>query len=135
MWVRKHQGGNDWAGSAFSGPPWSFHESLLSGTLPGRGAMALLFYRFLDLTHSTEPFKHVSLHVPRNLPERAVASRGNHIPPRLLSEISLQPDATAGWSSQSPGDSSKASPAAQCQGKTRPHARMRLSSIPALGAE
>lgn len=52
MWVRKHQGGNDWAGSAFSGPPWSFHESLLSGTLPGRGAMALLFYRFLDLTHS-----------------------------------------------------------------------------------
>lgn len=52
MWVRKHQGGNDWAGSAFSGPPWSFHESLLSGTLPGRGAMALLFYRFPDLTHS-----------------------------------------------------------------------------------
>lgn len=52
MWVRKHQGGNDWAGSTFSGPPWFFHESLLSGTLPGRGAMALLFYRFLDLTHS-----------------------------------------------------------------------------------
>lgn len=52
MWVRNHQGGNDLVGSVLSGPPWSFHKSPLSGALPGCGVMALLFYRFLDMTHS-----------------------------------------------------------------------------------
>lgn len=81
MWVRKHQGGNDWVCSVFSGPPWSFHESLPSGTLPGHGVFALLFYKFLDLTHSQKRLSmSLFMFLGIILTEQSV-SRGNHIPP------------------------------------------------------
>lgn len=92
MWVRKHQGGNDLVCSVFSGPPWSFHESFLSETLPGHGVITLLVYKFLAMTCRQNHLSMSLLHVSKNLPDEAV-----HIPRQSHFSLTFLQDELVVW--------------------------------------